>query len=1079
MLCAFKAYPIIELKPRDKSKIESIFAHGDRLIVGLNTGNLRIYRVNEPFDESVNVSDPSKNIKSSVASKAIDLLREVEKFSTKSIEQLAIIKESNILVSLSNTYVSIHDLYSFTLQEQLTKTKGATSFATTSNIIKDSITGIPEIISRLAVCVKRKLLVWSWHESELEQDIIEVLLTEPIRVLQWAEATKVICGLNSGFVIVDIITKSVDDVTGYGAMGGTTVISGGRFGSVGTASIGYMGLKGYTSRPLVAKLVDGQILLTKDTNSLFITSKGKSLEKGQIPWQQVPEAIGYSYPYILALQSTSQGTLEVRNPETLSLLQTITLQNAKQFYFPASTVSLAHAGKDFHVASERCVWKMHSTDYHSQIDELVQCEEYDEAISILNILEDALFDEKVERLREIKIQKAQQLFDKKMYQNAIDIFMAQDVQAPPERVIKLYPQAIAGDISILESNSLVNLDEINHQIESRAEEAEIKMDMNEISETNKTVDSVKSTIVNKILNNHLKSASDTSSIRSFKRIDSADPFDAASTAGPPIGSKMEGQDLNNAVLALIGFLVQARNRMKAFLDTETGKIKPAEQFDRNGQNRQLLHDIESLLAAPESSNGKDYEEKLRDVATLIDTTLFRSYVLVRPQLAGALFRIPNFCDPEVVKENLLKSGRHNDLVDFFYGKKLHRPALELLKHFGMSTESDIPDVLRGPGRTIGYLQNLPPEMIDLILDFAEWPLRANSDLGMEIFIADTQNAENLPRRNVVDFLHGINEKQAIKYLEHIIGELGDLTPDFHNRLLEAYLRELIRGGEKQRNTEGWKELLKKLIKFMTTSSQYSLGKAFNLIPKDDPDFYEAEVVVLNNMGQHKEALEIYVFKTKDYRKAEEYCNNVYLSSHKGTRTNVNSDKLPTSALSQNEKQSDSISIFQTLLSLYLTPPRPHLQNLSFALHLLSNHGFRLPASSTLSLIPDSVPVASLESYFHGQIRAANSKVSESRVVAGLHKSEVVNVQTHLLLGEDWSISALKNDITSPNLLKLGCRSRRVVISEERVCPGCHKRLGNSVITVMPSNAVLHYGCLNKWKEKLHNIIPSNSSITVD
>lgn len=38
----------------------------------------------------------------------------------------------------------------------------------------------------------------------------------------------------------------------------------------------------------------------------------------------------------------------------------------------------------------------------------------------------------------------------------------------------------------------------------------------------------------------------------------------------------------------------------------------------------------------------------------------------------------------------------------------------------------------------------------------------------------------------------------------------------------------------------------------------------------DPAFYEAQAVVLSNMGQHKQALEIYVFKMKDYQKAEEY-----------------------------------------------------------------------------------------------------------------------------------------------------------------------------------------------------------------
>ena len=37
----------------------------------------------------------------------------------------------------------------------------------------------------------------------------------------------------------------------------------------------------------------------------------------------------------------------------------------------------------------------------------------------------------------------------------------------------------------------------------------------------------------------------------------------------------------------------------------------------------------------------------------------------------------------------------------------------------------------------------------------------------------------------------------------------------------------------------------------------------------DPDFYEAQAVVLSNMDQHKQALEIYVFKIKDFEKAEE------------------------------------------------------------------------------------------------------------------------------------------------------------------------------------------------------------------
>lgn len=58
-------------------------------------------------------------------------------------------------------------------------------------------------------------------------------------------------------------------------------------------------------------------------------------------------------------------------------------------------------------------------------------------------------------------------------------------------------------------------------------------------------------------------------------------------------------------------------------------------------------------------------------------------------------------------------------------------------------------------------------MIDLILDFARWPLNKNRDLGMEVFLADTENAETLPRGKVLDFLQGIDRKLAVQ-----VGECG-------------------------------------------------------------------------------------------------------------------------------------------------------------------------------------------------------------------------------------------------------------------------------------------------------------------
>ena len=420
---------------------------GDRLLVGLNTGSLRVYRVNDLNDEAgfpVKKAGQNDRPSSQPKAKLVELLREQEKFSKYKIEQLAIIKEANTLVSLSNSYVSVHDLQTYELQETLTKTKGASAFAVTSNIIKDASSGIPSIVSRLAVAVKRHLFLWSWHDSELSSETSELTLVTGIKTLIWASGTSLIAGLSSSYVLVQVETLNVTDIIGPGSIGGAPGQDGGRFGGVGVASMSYMGMGGMVPRPLATRLSEGELLLAKDINTLFIDINGTSLGRRQIPWSVAPEAIGYSYPFLLALQAT-KGTLEVRNPESLSLLQTIHLTGASHLHVPQPNVSLAHAGKGFLVSSDRCVWRMAALGYDVQIDELVENARLDEALSLLGMLEDALLKDKNGRLREIKMLKAQNLFDQHKYRASLSLFT--EVFAPPERVIRLYPRIIAGDLS--------------------------------------------------------------------------------------------------------------------------------------------------------------------------------------------------------------------------------------------------------------------------------------------------------------------------------------------------------------------------------------------------------------------------------------------------------------------------------------------------------------------------------------------------------------------------------------------------------------------------------------------------------
>lgn len=811
---------------------------GDRVFVGLNSGSLRIYRVNDlhPPPEPVNGSNHTKpqgadepnddanhhHHQQAARQKPTDLLREVEKFSTRAIEQLAIIKEANTLVSLSNYHVSLHDLQTHELIETLSRTKNASCFAVTSNIIKDPTTGIPEIISRLAVAVKRRLLLWSWHASELSPDVTEVLLSETIRTLTWANATKIVCGMNGGYSLVNVVDGDIVEIGSSGGFGGPGGPQGGRFGSVSTAGMGYMGLGGYIPKPLSARLAEGELLLAKDINTQFITDEGKPLDKAQIPWHTAPESIGYSYPYILALQSPTKGTLDVRNPDTLSLLQTISLPGAAQLHFAPPNVSLAHAGKGFHISSERCVWKMGAADYDSQVQELVDGGHYDEAISVLNMLEGALLQNKTEFLRETKMLKAEVLFKQKKYRASLDLFNEEDVHAPPERVLRLYPPLIAGELSAEAQTQ--EAEESEDDVPAAPKDAEEEPAAPE-PETDPSSPSKGGGGFVSMFMGRSKVLSDTASVKSTKK-DTADSSDeAASVKAQPQGDKpLEGKDLKNAVLELNSYLAGTRARLQRVIDPSTGHLKPRENKTTSDALRRFLS-----TAAGDDVEEKELEEQVRRTFSLVDTTLFRAYMFSHPSLAGSLFRIPNFCDPGVVGEKLLASSRFNELVDFFHGKKLHGRALALLRKFGERGEADeeAPG-LHGPRRTVAYLQSLPPGEIELVFEYAEWVLKADPDLAMEVFVGDTENAESLPRDRVAAYLAGIDPALEERYLSHVISELNDLTPEFHNRLVELMVERLKR----EPRGEGWDGVMERFIAFLRSSRQYSLSRAFGMVPRD-------------------------------------------------------------------------------------------------------------------------------------------------------------------------------------------------------------------------------------------------------
>ena len=1023
MLSAFTARPIIELKQKG-IKITSILAHSDQLLVGLNTGVLRVYRVKPSNESATNVSGNDREDVADVGDAAVlrqdgsihksaELLREYEKFSKTKIEQIAVFREANILVSLSGAIVSLYDLASFELSESLSRTKGAACFAAASNVINNEKSGgVNMIVSRLAVAVKRRLLIWEWQDGEMighedSDGPEEITLVSGIKSLTWASDHTIVAGLQGQYYLVNMETKDIKPIIGPGAIGGQETSKAAGYGA-GTMS--YIGMGGMIPDPLATELGEKEMLLARDINSLFIDKDGEPIQRRQVPWKTAPEAIGYSYPYLLALQESSRGVLEVRNPTTLTLLQTVSLPEARILQTPNRGVSLAHQGKGFLVASDRVVWRMSSLGYDAQVDELVEHGYLDEAISLLEMVEETLVKDSAGRLRNIKMMKAGMLFKDKRFRDALDLFS--EVEATPERVIALFPEVIAGDAAQVAEEPQV------------AEElvSPVQPSIKGHRKTDSTASATGSTKGSPVKSSGKKSSPESSAETASIK--------AASTKSVKQDGMSE-TELKMAVRELQSFLADVRRRLQRFFDADQNvKDTPDIQTAENHQTLSHLLDIPDV-------HDTDLKEKLLDLARLVDTTLFRVYMYATPSLAGSLFRIANFCDPGVVIEKLEETARYSELIDFLYGKRLHRQALEMLQKFGHADSIEETDPqLHGTARTVAYLQNLPPELVDLILEFSKWPLEKDPNLGMEVFLADTENAENLPRMKVFAFLEEYDHALALQYLEHVIDELNDQTPELHQKLLDLYLERLKESPNEEVQT--------KFLTLLKSSTMYSPSKILQKLPSDDSTFYEARALVLSKMGNHRQALEIYVFKLNDPRKAEEYCNTVHLEETlSATKRSGSRERRKAASQAQTTDPLDEKpSMYGILLNLYLNPPKHEEKRWGPAIEILARHGARLPPSSTLEMIPRDLLVKELEFYFRGRIRNAITITTESKVVAGLRKVEAVRAQAGLLLGEKG-------------------RQRKVRVDEERVCPVCHKRLGGSVISVFPDNSVVHLGCQSR------------------
>ncbi|KAF8626612.1 hypothetical protein AX17_006530 [Amanita inopinata Kibby_2008] len=1051
-----------------KEKVDSLTVQDDRLYLGTAQGSLHIYG----FEGTGEGEEPQLK------------LVEVRKSLTKrSIEQLGFIKDINSLVILSEATVTLFPLPTFSPPTPLVKAKTALSFAVYSTFRRLESAGesggeqgpgkipVPTLVTLLLVGCRRKVVLYSWQDGEA-QDVKEVPLPHSPRVITFLDhETACFAYSATEHAIFQFSTMTATEISLPPPVTATSAAKGALTGLSGYMTLGF----GAKAKPCVVAVDELEALVVKDNQGAFIGKDGKNSRSTAVEWPAPPEETTFIKPYLFSVlpagtvpvqtsdgnppssanvaQSHNQTTvIQIRSSLSLSPIQTLSFpfHDISSFPSPASPPTPSNAPSPTtiqnatvrlltpsgHVkprlfmitmptdrtaaASEgSTVWQINMRPWAEQLEELVLAGQYSDALTLLGVIDETSLPDKDQRRKQLRILNAVSQFKSSNYDAAIDTFTELDLN--PAKVVALYPESIAGRLAISAEKWIPLFGgpapapapatlETRPQEEEEAPTSDLtrKGDgKGELAESPRRYgESEKGGVV------------DSRSFTGFEpSIGSGLPMSASTrsrllwsdTASISSQRKVIPDEFHLSVETLVRYLSDRRPKIGAAL--QAVGITP--QFQSHEIAPLSETAVDELFGLPDAPLSTLTPEQLLRFAQIVDTALYKSYLIIRPVLLGSLCRVPNWCEVTEVEEDLRMRQKFAELKDLYFGKKMHARALNLLKELS-EKEDDAQDKL---WPTINYLQKLGPEHLDQIFKSARWAFGIDQDMAFEIF---TSEDVELPRQAVANYLESIDVKICAKYLEYIISERHEEKPEYHDQLAVIYLDMTLAAKRQNGSRETGNESYNKLLAFIDSDQYYSVSRLYSLV--SPTDLFEARAILLGRLGRHDQTLELYVYRLHDFAKAEEYCKRIYQA---GTETN---------------------DVFLTLLRIYLRPTvKTDLDLLRPALDLISWHSSRLDSVETLKFLPPLVTTRDVGKFL---VEALRVPLFDTRIIR--------------------EVSKARNEYVSRKLVAL--QTRRVKVTDSRICPQCHKRIGNSVIAVhAPRGEVTHYQCREAFSRKLDEL----------
>lgn len=799
------AYDSLELLNDCPTKIDAVESYGSNLLVACSDGSLRIY--GPESSSAADRSPPSDRQSQTLELKQEPyvLERTVNGFAKRPMLAMEVLGSRELLLSLSES-IAFHKLPNLETLAVITKAKGANAYSW------DDRRGFLCFARQKRVCIFR-------HDGGRGfVEVKEFGVPDYVKSMSWC-GENICLGIRKEYTILNATNGALSEVFPSGRI----------------------------APPLVVSLPSGELLLGKDNIGVLVDQNGKLLQEGRICWSEAPSVVVIQKPYATALLPRHIEIRSLRVP--YPLIQTVVLRDVRRI----------HQGKNaVIVALNNSIYGLFPVPLGAQIVQLTASGNFEEALALCKLLPPEDSSLRASKEQSIHIRYAHYLFENGSYEEAMDHFVASQVEIT--YVLSLYPSIVIPKSSVA-SEPDKYLDVSGEAYLSRAS-------------------SGMSDDMDSSLPAHLLEYDESSALESKKMF-------------------------HNTLMALVKFLQKKRNSIIGKAAAEG-----TEEVVSNAVGHTFVSYESNRANAKRSSKGRvniSLDSGARELASILDTALLQALLLTGQSAAALdLLKGLNYCDVKICEEMLRNGNHYLCLLELYKYNSLHREALKLLHYLVEESKSDEPKIELTqkfkPEMIIEYLKPLCGIDPMIVLEFSMLVLESCPKQTIELFLSG-----NIPADLVSSYLKQHAPSMQATYLELMLSmNENGISGNLQNEMMQIYLSEVLEWyadltAQKKWDEKAYTPTRKKLLSALEGISGYTPEVLLKRLPTDA--LFEERALLLGKMNQHELALSIYIHKLHVPDLALSYCDRVYdLGLH----------QLPAKVPG---------NIYLTLLQIYLNPQR--------------------------------------------------------------------------------------------------------------------------------------------------------------